>query len=164
MSNCSIDSGAPGRLTVRGDLDFDNAPAALARGLALLGDATDCEIDLSGLSSGDSAGLAVLIEWLSSALRRGATLRYTGVPAQMRAIARISELEDLLSERRRSVIHPPEASASGWGSGSTDGSGSVDGSDPAGASSSVGGSEAPPPVSSSRSSNSSSGSSGGSPS
>ena len=26
MSNCSIDSGAPGRLTVRGDLDFDNAP------------------------------------------------------------------------------------------------------------------------------------------
>ena len=64
MSDCSIDSAAPGRLTVRGDLDFDNAPAALARGLALLGDAKDCEIDLSGLSSGDSAGLAVLIEWL----------------------------------------------------------------------------------------------------
>ena len=50
MSDCSIDSAAPGRLTVRGDLDFDNAPAALARGLALLGDAKDCEIDLSGLA------------------------------------------------------------------------------------------------------------------
>jgi phospholipid transport system transporter-binding protein len=97
MSACSIDAAAPGRLALQGDLDFDNAPAALARGLALLGDAKDCEIDLSGLSSGDSAGLAVLIEWLSSARRRGATLRYTGVPAQMRAIAKISELEDLLS-------------------------------------------------------------------
>ena len=97
MSDCSIDSGAPGRLTVRGDLDFENAPSALARGLTLLGDARDCEVDLSGLSSGDSAGLAVLIEWLSSARRRGARLRYTGVPSQMRAIARISDLEDLLS-------------------------------------------------------------------
>ena len=97
MSDWSIDSAAPGRLAVRGELDFDTAPAALSRGLALLGDARDCVIDLSGLSSGDSAGLAVLIEWLASARRRGASLRYTGVPAQMRAIAKISELEDLLS-------------------------------------------------------------------
>lgn len=162
MSDCSIDSPAPGHLTVRGDLDFDNAPPALARGLALLGDAKECEIDLSGLSSGDSAGLAVLIEWLASALRRGGTLRYTGVPAQMLAIARISELEHLLSERRRSVIHPLDAS--GWGSGSADGSSSPDGSGSGGASPSAGGSEAPSPASSSRSSNSSSGSSGGSPS
>jgi phospholipid transport system transporter-binding protein len=97
MSDCSIESAALGRLTVRGDLDFDTAPVALVRGLVLLGDAKDCEIDLSGVSSGDSAGLAVLIDWLASARRRGATLRYTGVPAQMRAIARMSELEDLLS-------------------------------------------------------------------
>ena len=97
MSTCSIDAAAPGRLRVRGELDFDSAPAALSRGLELLGDAQDCEIDLSGLSSGDSAGLAVLIEWVASARRRGATLRYTGVPAQMRAIARISALEELLT-------------------------------------------------------------------
>ena len=97
MSGCTIDAVAPGRLTVRGELDFDNAPAALSRGLALLGDTKDCVIDLSGLSSGDSAGLAVLIEWLASARRRGASLRYTDVPAQIRAIARISALEDLLS-------------------------------------------------------------------
>jgi phospholipid transport system transporter-binding protein len=96
MAGCSIEAVAPGRLAVRGDLDFDTAPAALARGLTLLGNAPDCEIDLSGLHSGDSAGLAVLIEWLASARRRGAKLRYTGVPAQMRAIARISALEDLL--------------------------------------------------------------------
>jgi phospholipid transport system transporter-binding protein len=96
MAGCSIEAIAPGRLAVRGELDFDTAPAALTRGLALLGSAAECEIDLSALSSGDSAGLAVLIEWLASTRRRGAKLRYTGVPAQMRAIARISDLEDLL--------------------------------------------------------------------
>ena len=97
MAGCSIETVAPGRLAVRGVLDFDSAPAALARGLALLGSGQDCEIDLSGVSSGDSAGLAVLIEWLASARRRGAKLRYTGVPTQMRAIARMSALEDLLN-------------------------------------------------------------------
>jgi phospholipid transport system transporter-binding protein len=97
VSSWSIDSRAPGRLVVRGELDFDTAPAALARGLALLDDAMDCEVDLSGLSAGDSAGLAVLVEWLGTARQRGARLRYTGVPAQMRAIARISDLEELLA-------------------------------------------------------------------
>ena len=96
MSDWSIEAVGPGRLAVRGELDFDAAPAVLKRGVALLGDARNCEIDLSGVRSGDSAGLAVLIEWLASARRRGAELRYTGVPAQMRVIARISELEDLL--------------------------------------------------------------------
>jgi phospholipid transport system transporter-binding protein len=96
VSQWSIESPAPGHLAVRGELDFDTAPAALARGLALIGDARECEVDLSALSSGDSAGLAVLIEWLASARRRGTRLRYTGVPAQMRAISRISDLEELL--------------------------------------------------------------------
>jgi phospholipid transport system transporter-binding protein len=53
-------------------------------------------IDLSGVTAGDSAGLAVLVEWLSAARARGATLRYEAVPAQILAIARISDLEALL--------------------------------------------------------------------
>jgi phospholipid transport system transporter-binding protein len=48
------------------------------------------------VQSGDSAGIAVLIEWLATAQARGTTLRYENVPAQMLAIARISDLEDLL--------------------------------------------------------------------
>lgn len=96
MSDWSVDEVAPGRLAVRGELDFDSAFAVLKRGVALLGEARDCEIDLSGVRSGDSAGLAVLIEWLATARRRGAELRYTGMPAQLRVIARISALEELL--------------------------------------------------------------------
>jgi len=44
----------------------------------------------------DSAGLAVLLDWLGAAKRRGRTLRYTHLPADLTALARISEVEDLL--------------------------------------------------------------------
>lgn len=96
MSDWSIVEAGPGQLQLKGEIDYQTAPAALERGLALLGNAPDCVIDLSGMSAGNSAGLAVLVEWLGSAHRRGARLRYTGVPTQMRAVARISALEELL--------------------------------------------------------------------
>jgi phospholipid transport system transporter-binding protein len=53
-------------------------------------------IDLSGVTAGDSAGLAVLVEWMSAAGERGASVRYEAVPPQIVAIARISDLEELL--------------------------------------------------------------------
>jgi phospholipid transport system transporter-binding protein len=56
-------------------------------------------IDLSGVTAGDSAGLAVLVEWMSAARARGASVRYASVPAQIVAIARISDLEGLLLDQ-----------------------------------------------------------------
>jgi ABC-type transporter Mla MlaB component len=38
----------------------------------------------------------VLVEWLAAAQGRGAALAYESVPAQLLAIARISELDGLL--------------------------------------------------------------------
>ena len=54
-------------------------------------------MDLSQVSSGDSAGLAVLIEWLAAARARKVRLRYTSVPTQILAVARISDIEELLT-------------------------------------------------------------------
>ena len=59
--------------------------------------ARDVEFDLTRVTSGDSAGLAVLIEWLAEARARGVRLRYVGVPAQILAVARISDIEGLLT-------------------------------------------------------------------
>ena len=86
-----------GAFVGRGTLDFDSATAALARGLEALRSGTEVEMDLSQVSSGDSAGLAVLIEWLAAARARQVRLRYTGVPAQILAVARISDIEELLT-------------------------------------------------------------------
>jgi len=85
-----------GRLAASGELEFATAAAALKAGLSLIGPGQAWTIDLAGITSGDSAGLAVLVEWLSAARARGASVRYQAVPAQLLAIARISDLDELL--------------------------------------------------------------------
>lgn len=96
MAGFSIEATGPDRLSARGELDFGTAAAALQAGLALLPKGGRCIVDLAGVSSADSAGLAVLIEWLAVAAERGGSLVFEAVPAQLRAIARISDLEPLL--------------------------------------------------------------------
>jgi phospholipid transport system transporter-binding protein len=91
-----IESAGDGRLAASGPLDFATAAAALGAGLGLMTGGRAWTIDLSGVTAGDSAGLAVLVEWISAARGRGASVRYESVPAQIVAIARISDLEDLL--------------------------------------------------------------------
>jgi len=89
----------PGRFAVRGGLTFRTARAAVETGIRLFGasTATALEADLSGVGAADSAGLAVLIEWLAWAHRNSRHLALTNVPHAIRAIARISEVEGLLA-------------------------------------------------------------------
>ena len=55
------------------------------------------EIDCAGVSASDSAGLAVLIDWLRTAKQAGVRLRYSQLPPGLTALASISEVEDLLA-------------------------------------------------------------------
>ena len=96
MAGFRIEPAGDGRLAASGPLDFATAAAALRAGLGLMTGNRAWTIDLSGVSAGDSAGLAVLVEWMSAARERGASVRYEAVPAQVVAIARISDLEELL--------------------------------------------------------------------
>jgi len=89
------------RLTASGALTFATARHARELGIALLtGGASGtggAEVDCSGITATDSAGLAVLIDWLAQARRAGRKLRYANLPAGLTALARISEVEALLS-------------------------------------------------------------------
>lgn len=96
MTAFRIEPAGDGRLAVRGELGFATAAAALQAGLALIGAQRAWTVELSGVTAGDSAGLAVLVEWVSAARARGATLHYEAVPAQILAVARISDLDGLL--------------------------------------------------------------------
>ncbi len=53
-------------------------------------------IDFAGVSAADSAGLALLIEWLSGARGADRKLRYVNLPQQLQQLARLSEVEELL--------------------------------------------------------------------
>jgi len=82
---------------VTGVLDFDSVPAAYRESLAKLDTQGDLVLDLSGVTRANSAGLALLIEWRRLAQRPGRSISVRNAPAALRNLARISELEALLS-------------------------------------------------------------------
>jgi phospholipid transport system transporter-binding protein len=92
---------ADGHYAAEGALTFATARRARELGARLLlagggNGAAALEIDCRGITVSDSAGLAVLLDWLGAAKRRGRALRYTHLPADLTALARISEVEGLL--------------------------------------------------------------------
>jgi len=89
--------GADGHLAAQGPLTFATARKARELGRrALAAAASGLVIDCSGVSAADSAGLAVLIDWLAAARAARRTLRFTGLPAGLTALGRISEVQELL--------------------------------------------------------------------
>jgi phospholipid transport system transporter-binding protein len=58
--------------------------------------AAELEFDLQGVAASDSAGLALLIDWLAVAHARQCTLRYRQLPAGLLALARLSDVEPLI--------------------------------------------------------------------
>ena len=99
MAEFSLSRTAPDRLAASGALGFETAALAMRQGTALIEGPGEQVVDLGGITEGDSAGLAVLVEWLATARARSIAVRYENVPAQMLAIAKISDLDGLLLGR-----------------------------------------------------------------
>ena len=89
---------AAGHFAASGPLTFATARRARELGLQAFAAAPGegLEIDCAGITACDSAGLAVLLDWLGTARHAGRKLRYTQLPAGIAALARISEVEELL--------------------------------------------------------------------
>jgi phospholipid transport system transporter-binding protein len=90
--------GTDGGLLAQGPLTFATARAARLLGLAALKDAPQVrQIDCAGVSACDSAGLAVLLDWLAAARLAGRSLIFTSLPQELVALGRISDLDPLLT-------------------------------------------------------------------
>jgi len=57
---------------------------------------TPQSIDLTGVSSVDSAGLALLIEWVRLGRRQNRNIKFLNIPARMLPLARLFGVEHLL--------------------------------------------------------------------
>ena len=84
------------RARVVGSLHFTTVSALLAEGVQVIESGQVAVIDLAGVTTSDSSGLALLIEWLSVAKDAGKELRYENIPTQLHQLARLSEVEELL--------------------------------------------------------------------
>jgi phospholipid transport system transporter-binding protein len=86
-----------GRSRVDGVLHFTTVTALLRAGSEAIANDRAAIIDLSGVKDSDSSGLALLIEWLSIARAEHKSLRYENIPVQLHQLARLSDVEELLT-------------------------------------------------------------------
>ena len=91
-----LESLGAGRFRVSGVLDASTAREVLEESEARFEQFAGLDIDLGGVGESDSAGLALLIEWLRLARQWQKEIRFENVSAQIEALARISEVEDLI--------------------------------------------------------------------
>lgn len=86
-----------GAYVLQGPLSFATARRARETLLrALEGGQGALVVDCAGITRSDSAGLAVLLDWLGAARRRGRSLRLQDLPEGLLALAAISDVQDLL--------------------------------------------------------------------
>lgn len=101
MSEFELQDLGDGRFAVVGAATFETAGAILRASEAPFEKHTQIEIDLAGVEATDSAGLALLLEWITWANHTVREIRFTGVPKKIEAIARVTEVEELLSRGER---------------------------------------------------------------
>jgi phospholipid transport system transporter-binding protein len=110
VSNARIDALGAGRFRVGGVLNAATVVDLLKQSRERFAGATRLEMDLGAVTESDSAGLALLLEWLRLARHASQQIHYVNVPAQISALARISEVDDLLATAGSGgATHMPQA-------------------------------------------------------
>ncbi|MFT5138794.1 MAG: phospholipid transport system transporter-binding protein [Lysobacterales bacterium] len=91
----SLQANQSGELSVSGALTFESVATVYAQSLSVLSDYSGA-IDLADLSSVDSAGLALLLEWQALAQSHGARLVFENAPSELQRLAALSNSSELL--------------------------------------------------------------------
>lgn len=98
MDNVHINTQNPNCWHIQGELDFETVTQSLAdfrQKQQQLG--LPVQIDLSQVTRTDSAGLALLVEWLKIAQQNNKLLEFLNLPEQLLHIAQVSEATELLN-------------------------------------------------------------------
>lgn len=96
MNKPVLNPGENGSWHLSGDLVFATVPALLEQRKRLFNGQGRLVIDLAGVDRSDSAGLALVLEWLDESRRVNRELCVRNVPQSMLDIARVSNVSDIL--------------------------------------------------------------------
>ena len=86
-----------GLYRVRGPVTLDTVQPLLEEGVQRF-DAAEVRVDLSEVTSADSAAVALLLAWMRAAALRGHRIRYENPTGSLRALIELYELEELLPD------------------------------------------------------------------
>ena len=98
MTITKVERDGEFRFHVQGDMTFSSVKNLLQRSNELFSSIEALEVDLSQVDHADSAGLALVLEWMAQAAERNARIVFTGIPESMVSIARLCHVESLLNE------------------------------------------------------------------
>jgi phospholipid transport system transporter-binding protein len=98
MSEGRVERGVGGEILLSGVLDYQSGPALRRAGQALiLADrGQSLLIDCSAVEKSSSVGLSLLLSYARDAAGSGREVSIVGLPGDMREIARVSGLLDVL--------------------------------------------------------------------
>jgi phospholipid transport system transporter-binding protein len=98
VSQASITEHAAGQLQLAGVLDYSTGPKLREQGARLIAasSATRLALDCSAVEKSSSVGLALLLAFIRDARKAGRELSIIALPADMRDIAQVSGLLELL--------------------------------------------------------------------
>ncbi|MEW8555219.1 MAG: STAS domain-containing protein [Candidatus Thiodiazotropha sp.] len=96
MTITKVERDGAFRFHVQGDMTFSSVKDLLQRSTELFSSVDELEVDLSQVDHADSAGLALVLEWMAQAGERNAKIVFTGIPESMVSIARLCQVESLL--------------------------------------------------------------------
>lgn len=98
MSENGLASRGDGVFEISGSLTFQTVPRFQDQADSLLrGNALSVTIDMQGVIQADSAGLALMIEWLQMARAAKRELVFAHIPEQMRDLIRVNGLQQMFS-------------------------------------------------------------------
>ena len=101
MADYELKDNGDGQFSLSGEMTFDTAERILAKSERPFEQHTRIEVDLSGVTQSDSAGLALLLEWVTWANHTVREIRFTEIPARVMAIAKTTEVDELLTRGER---------------------------------------------------------------
>lgn len=101
MSSAAISETAPGALQLSGVIDFRSGPQLRIDGEKVIrsSQASELLLDCSAVEKSSSVGLSLLLAFMRDAAAAHKTLAFCGLPQDMRQIAQVSGLVDLLPVR-----------------------------------------------------------------
>lgn len=84
-----------GRCSVQGPLTMANVTGVLAESASLF-QGNDVLVDLSGVTEVDSSAVSLLLEWRRQALRANRRVEYVNLPSNLKSLADLYGVSDLL--------------------------------------------------------------------
>jgi phospholipid transport system transporter-binding protein len=90
MSKLAIIDQGDGLFIIDSDLTFATIDKESVKSFAFLQTAKEITIDFERVACTDSAGLALMIEWIKHCRQNNTELHFKNIPDQLRKIARLS--------------------------------------------------------------------------